>query len=340
MVKCELFCPNPEMLYPCTCHNGTISCVGNEEYDVKKIFFKLSQSLEANQKSFNRFYFTNKAIKKIEPNTFYDITFESIGLSWPDSLERIHTSAFISCIHTLKSFEYYHWGSSFQETGALIDDPPNYSIFGMLSSFVNVEKVDVRGSLLVSIPENAFRGLQPINGPQDKLKEITLGYGKINTIGKNAFYHLNNLKNLYLGHNKISHIEPNSFCFENSSNAYLKIQIPSNRLNSSSFEIGSFMNTKRPLDLNFWGNNITYLDENVFSPFFQLNSYNSILLKDAPLNCSDCRNYWIIKDKLKLKNKLTQAKCGGNGKSIFDDTISFDHCKFVNTFGKVPNISV
>ncbi len=41
--------------------------------NLKKIFLTLSESLEETQKSFNEFKFTNKEIKKIDTNTFYDI---------------------------------------------------------------------------------------------------------------------------------------------------------------------------------------------------------------------------------------------------------------------------
>jgi hypothetical protein len=291
---------------------------------LKEIFLILSLSLNETQKSFNIFNFTNKAIKKIESNTFYDINFKIIIFERPTSLERIHTNAFASCIHTLQRFEY-NLNNRDNTSEGLISDSPDYNILEILSSFVNAEFIVFSNKALTSIPDYAF---QPVNGPQNKLKTLDLCCGySLSKIGKNAFYDLINLEGLDFYYQNISHIQWNSFWFRHSSNKELQLDLSRNKLNSSSFEIGSFTNAKRPLYIDLSFNHITYLDENVFSPFLLgLNFENSINLYKNPLNCSDCRNQWIINDKLKLGTKMLNSGCQ-DGSSIFKVTIhTFNHC--------------
>ena len=193
----------------------------------------------------------------------------------------------------------------------------------MLSSFVNLEKISVQSYNLTSIPDNAF---QSTNGLQNQLSEIHFFQSpSLVSIGNNAFKDLKKLERLDLYNNNISHIPSHAFAFQNPTNTTLTIDLRYNKLNSSSFEIGTFTNALRPLKIYMRYNNITYLDENIFS--FLKSNDSSIDLKDNPINCSDLKNCWINENSNILKNKLLNASCNGNGKSIFDSTIrDFDHC--------------
>ena len=181
------------------------------------------------------------------------------------------------------------------------------------------------------IPEKFFKD---IFGFQKRVSVISFNQNfqllkKIESIGNNAFYELNNLEHLRLYSQSLSHIPSNAFAFRNSSNVKLIIFLNYNDLISSSFSIGAFTNAKRPLGLFLDRNKITYFDENIFSPFLSLSPQNSMDLQNNPINCSDCRNYWMIKEKRNIESKVSNAQCGGGeGKSIFDPrVIDFVHCE-------------
>jgi hypothetical protein len=89
IIKCES-CPNEELLYPCVCNNRDIICGGKEDLNLQNIFKSFSLTLNETQKSFTQFFLNNTAIKRIESNTFFDITFITIYIEHADSLERIH----------------------------------------------------------------------------------------------------------------------------------------------------------------------------------------------------------------------------------------------------------
>ena len=104
----------------------------------------------------------------IKSNTFIDITFKSITFGWfdyVDSLERIHTNAFNSHIHTLKQFQFLDWSIALPSSEPIINHPPDYNIFEMLSSLVNLEALVFESKLIESIPDKAF---QSLNGLQNK----------------------------------------------------------------------------------------------------------------------------------------------------------------------------
>jgi hypothetical protein len=121
----------------------------------------------------------------------------------------------------------------------------------------------------------------------------------------------------------IDHIPAHAFDFKNPSNITLALNLGSNNLNGSSFEKGVFLNAKRPINLDLSWNKINYLDETIFLSFLSLNSDNRIQLFGNLLSCSDCRSYWLIRDKDKLKNKFigdVQCKDNNSGdvKSLWD----------------------
>ena len=127
--------------------------------NLQNIFKSFSLTLNETQKSFNNFFLNNTAIKRIESNTFFDITFNIIVIEHVDSLERIHTNAFSSCTHTLQEFNFQDYTSSHATNELIINDLPDYNYFKMLSSFVNLQSLLFFTKLMTSIPDNAF---QPI----------------------------------------------------------------------------------------------------------------------------------------------------------------------------------
>jgi hypothetical protein len=94
----------------------------------------------------------------------------------------------------------------------------------------------------------------------------------------------------------------------------LNIDLHANKLNSSSFEVGSLTNValksgRKNVKLNLSSNQIVYLDENVFLPFLKesgnaLNMYNNTLL-----DCDDCKSAWICKQPERMKMAINSCIC-------------------------------
>jgi hypothetical protein len=99
-------------------------------------------------------------------------------------------------------------------------------------------------------------------------------------------------------------------------------------LNDSSFEIGAFKNITGSVRLDLSNNQISYLNEQVFAPFLIANQDNKIILFGNPMNCSDCRSYWLFKNKKwKAKeNKINSLDCYVNYTNIWENEEELKGC--------------
>jgi len=233
-----------------------------------------------------------------------DITFESIYI-YENDLTKIHTNAFENMAQTVKLLTI--------ECDELDIGQPNYNLFDMLSSFVNIEYISLtfEGNGSIDVPQNAFH---VITESQTKLSELYF-WSNFRTIGNNSFSELPNLKSLRFSNNKIYYIAAQAFDFSESSNERLIIDLSWNELNDLSFETGVFSNAKRPLHVDLENNGLKSLDKNIFCPFFQTN-LNSLNLRNNPLNCGNCGMYWVIKQRSWLVSRIYSANCI-NGQSIW-----------------------
>jgi hypothetical protein len=195
----------------------------------------------------------------------------------------------------------------------------------MLNSLKNIHIILGQHLNITEIPSYAF-------GPDIGNNLIFLGLpaAGIEKIGNYAFYELNNLEELDLDHNTIHFIPENAFTFKNYSDKHLLINLEGMySLNSTGFEIGSLSYIKRPTILKLKSNeNITYLKEEVFKPFFEANVENRVQLTDSygknGIDCDNCKNYWLKKDpKYLIRTDL--IKCS-NGK-YFEDRTNFNGCQ-------------
>ncbi len=170
---------------------------------MKTIFQRLDFELEDGKKYFKQFYLNNTAISELPENTFGDITFNLINIEIASNLSLIHTFAFSANNLCLKEFTVCNL--------PLTNEPPNHDIFAAVSLMVAIEKIWIcANSQIKNLPENAFRPL--------------LGHQK-------------NLSALYLYDNNIDHIPKNVFNFLKKSEKHFFINLYSNNLNDSSFEV-------------------------------------------------------------------------------------------------------
>jgi hypothetical protein len=338
-------CPDADVIKPCWCEDNyrpgkiIISC-GGQYFDIKQMFTRLNQALNQSEKHFDIFWFHNRAIEVIPENVFGDITFDEVAFYQAENLTKIHTFALGKSAKTITNF---HLGF---ELPSLQNDLPDYDLFKMMSLMVNVKKIDAFdceyygsadrqiGPKVSSIPEYAFR---PLNGEQNDLtrlglaKEYIGGGGTLSTISNYAFYYLNNLNYIGLYRSNINHIPAHAFDFKKSSNVTLELNLGSNNLNGSSFEVGAFMNAQRPINLNLMYNKMQYIDEIIFGSFLSLNPENKIHITGNILSCSDCRSYWLVRDRDKFKNQIVgEVECrdkkSGNIKSFWEAN-DFADCK-------------
>ncbi len=255
-------CPSPEVLHPCNCDESGISCGGTDFLNLKHIFENINQNLGENEKHFKQFRLDNSAIHEIEENTFSEITFDEISIFYARNLTSINSHAFTSTNLVTKVIEIFFT--------PIINSPPNYDIFLMLSSFINLEKLVINGTQISEIPSYAFRS---IIGIQSKLSEINFEGNKIENIGNYSFYELKNLKFLSFTANPLKLISMNSFHFKNFSNQIFELHLNLiYTLDDSSFAINSLSNIKRPtLILLGQVPNLKYINETIFLPFFESN---------------------------------------------------------------------
>jgi hypothetical protein len=281
-------------------------------FDIKTIFNRLSSALEKGKKHFTRFYLNNTAINEIPELTFQDITFDEIFIDRGTNLSLIHTNAF-NCLNLV--LKHFIIGDT-----PLRNNDSNYDIFTAISEMVNIVSIDISNTSLTEIPDFAFR---PINGSQLSLRYIHINYNmNLNKIGNNAFNNLSSLSVLNLDNNNLNHISENMFNMSNSESK-LDLYLRSNLLNSSSFEMNAFSQLNRPTNLILYGNDITFIDQHIFEPFFRLHILNRIYYTRMGLDCNDCRSYWAFSNS-KYNNQTTDIYCS-NG-HIFTDSNNFANC--------------
>ena len=83
----------------------------------------------------------------------------------------------------------------------------------------------------------------------------------------------------------------------------MSIDLSDNYLTASSFALNSLSNFKRPTKLDLSGNQIEYLDEKVFKPYFGANQINTITISQRYFDANHYKNEWnqnytIYKDRI------------------------------------------
>ncbi len=308
-------CPSPQVLNPCKCDEFGIMCGGTDAFNLKHVFENIDKNSGENEKHFEQFYLNNTAITEIEENTFFKVTFDEIVIIDAKNLKLINSHAFNSTNMITKVF--------ILNNASIVNLPPNYDLFLVLSSFINLEILVVEATQITEIPSYAFR---PIIGIQSKLSRIDFDSNKIEKIGDYSFNELENLKILSFNKNPLKLISMNSFHFKNVSNQTFELHLNSiNTLNGSSFAINSLFNIQRPTLIYLNDDpNLKFFDETVFRLFFEFNPKNKIIsFNTTKLDCDDCRSHWLVKES-KYLERFDYIKCL-NGNDI-RNSINFKNC--------------
>ena len=253
----------------------------------------------------------------IDDSIFSDVTFR---LFEGFSISKFSVDAFRNTADRIFGFSCYNC--------PLVHQPPKYDIYKMINQLINLSVLKM--SLNVTeIPENAF---VPITN-RSELVLIELKSFQNLTIKSNAFQNLTKIDTFTIYDTTIKSIKKNAFKFP----AY-KIVFGDCKLTGDSFEVGSFDGLKPKTDINgnstsihilFERTNINYLPEKVFKPFLESNKNNTIgltccnnIITESLIDCSDCRNNWLIKDT-NFQNQIVGGYCDGEGysKTLFSDEI-------------------
>jgi hypothetical protein len=306
------------VLYPCKCDQNGITCGGTDSLNLKHVFQNIDQNLGQNEKHFKQFNLSNTVITEIEENTFFEVTFDEILIYNATNLKSINSHAFTSTNLVTKNFTL--------DNVPIVNSPPNYDVFLVLSSFINLEHLKLVGTKISEIPSYAFR---PIIGVQTKLSGIDLRNNEIEKIGNYSFYDLKNLTFLSFYQNPLKLISMNSFNFKNFSNQTLSLYLDRiNTLSGSSFTINSLSNIKRPTIIYLDRDpNLKFIDETIFLPFFESDPKNKIALFYAntmTIDCDDCRSHWLVKES-KYLERFDKIECL-NGNDIRNSN-NFKNCK-------------
>ena len=233
---------------------------------------------------------TNKLIQKKESNFFALI----ISSSKTELIEALTFNGFIfnNIIFTkdasnLKHVDLHAFGNgSTSIQGLTIGNElcNNVSITDFSNRFINLEEIEITSP-------NQIKGQFKL--PNLKMIQIIGSNStKLKSIGNNPFYYCDKLKDLSLSDNQIEDVTENSFCFENKSKKNLALTLERNKLNSSSFKKASLINFNRPVTLNLKENQITYLYEEVFKPFFDANGQNQIFVDKSCFRENHEKNRW------------------------------------------------
>jgi hypothetical protein len=142
------------------------------------MFEAIDQTQADNEKHFKQFYLNNSVITELEENTFYEITFDDITFD-ATKLSFINTHEFTATNFVTKLFRV--------NSGPLVNSPPNYDIFKILSLVKNIEEIDIYYTKIDEIPSNAFK---PLMGIQNNLKILQFDCSNIKKLERMLFISL------------------------------------------------------------------------------------------------------------------------------------------------------
>ena len=305
-------CPS-KTIDPCTCNDVSlffnnkiafkvffkdkIKCPSNVT-NLNEIFKEASNQLNETERHFKQFIIYETDLKPenyliLNDSSFGDVTFDYFN---GQNIKLIHRNAFGKATKTIKTIIIHN--------GYVNHEPPEYHVWNVLSGFVNINYIEIQLNI-TEIPSNAF---VPVNRNQSELNIITLNTPNKLTINKMAFYNLNNLTWIRLN-SKIKKIEAEAFSLSKKSNQLIRIYFEAKNLTGHEIKFESFEGIQRPVKIQFEYSNITFINQAAFKSLLK-NINSNINFLETIMNCLDCRNQWLIRDK--KDEHLSNAKCMHN----------------------------
>lgn len=272
----------------------------------------LSDSLNETEKHFYQIILSNNSSEELvlPDAAFWDITFDRFDQR---ASIRISNNAFGKAASTIKTFSSYQF---------LINHyTPDYDVWKVFSGLTNLNSMYACVNV-TEIPSSAFL---PINGLQSKLGSLSFN-GKGNSLAiirKMAFYNLPNLNRIYFEYLHLIHIESWAFASHRQSSEIFFITFYDCSFNNgSAFNTGSFDGIQRPLAIEFYYQ-ISHFPESTFKSVLD-NPLNKIYIYLATIDCTDCRNYWLIRDR-KDNQFAYDINCShSNNLKLFSDQVKYD----------------
>lgn len=252
----------------------------------------------------------------LEDNFFGEFTFEKF---YGVKIRKFGSNVFQKTADKINIFDCWD---------CYLENKQNYSLQTIFNRMTKLEQ------LKIGLNTNEVPSINPF-GNETKLETITLT-GHNLTIKSGTFHHLKNLKDIRIWYTLVN-LENNAFKIDynlklNSNNSH------SNNTNSTrknpnlhiyfqhcqlKFQNESFDGLKNTsTKISFTDMNMNYLPEEAFKDFFS-NKINSIYFSDgipgSTLDCSNCKNYWLIKHNI-TDHQVKSARCINNMfKTLYDN---------------------
>ena len=278
-------CPDAQVIAPCTCTKNDIFC-SKEATDLAPIFARLSEELDGQNKKLESLTIMWSGVQEFTADLFQDIDFDTILLRANYELRRVHQDAFKHMSTVSVTME------ANTKLGAEQQDAED--LFKALDQMRSLKSLDLTSNGFTKIPDNAF----PL--VQESLQDAIVSGQAIHDVGIAPFIHLTNLTFLAIHNSGVRHFPAGSLDLNNKNKVDLRL-VDNNWITGESFADNWIrQNTRYPVILRILYNKarsqLTYLDQSKFEPFLDQNNQNSV--ETYGLDCSDCRNAWIVRKNL------------------------------------------
>ena len=267
-----------------------------------KIFESATKNLAPNERHFDEVVARgeeNDTDPILHDNSFGGITFDTF---FGYEIRQIGSNAFNNSVDKIKYFFC---------TSCSLDIKSLKNVFNQMNQLEVLEIVTKAGE----IPSNV---ITPV-GNQTKLKRVAITEENDSLIIRSgAFQHLNQLQVIEFFYTSIQTIEEEAFKLDSTSNSSsVKIGFYWSHLTSETFKNGSFDGITKPIQVTFMGTSINYLAEGVFKTVLSNKNGRINLSGSSFLDCSDCRNYWLVKDYNQTHVQHTKCKNSPSNSSLF-----------------------
>ncbi|XP_054165604.1 uncharacterized protein LOC128963142 [Oppia nitens] len=262
---------------------------GNRFPDIKPVMGHISNLLDGNAKEGKRFdhffLYNNHEVRRLEANSFADLTFNKINIKNCTKLIRIDPNAFNGTQHLITKVHI---------DLISISGPKNIEdFFDALNNLPKLEELELFNHNIIIIPSFAFR--QPL------LNRLELD-GPLDTIKNNAFFDLVSLRILKL-HKSVKHIPKHSFDFKTFTNKTLDIYFD---IKFNTIESGIFSQVLRPITLNLYLKKLRDLSESVFKPILLSERRHDITFHgELKEMAQPCILKWLFDEKASFKGRFS-----------------------------------